>query len=42
MIATVIVMLLFTVGRVAERALHRRWLGKTDKEREAVELHEEE
>jgi putative Mg2+ transporter-C (MgtC) family protein len=40
-IATVIVMLLFTVGRVAERALHRRWLNKPAHERATVELHEE-
>jgi putative Mg2+ transporter-C (MgtC) family protein len=40
-IATVIVMLLFTVGRVAERTLHRRWLSKPEHERAAVELHDE-
>jgi putative Mg2+ transporter-C (MgtC) family protein len=41
LIATVIVMLLFTVGRVAERTLHRRWLSKPEHERAVAELHEE-
>lgn len=40
-IATIIVMLLFTVGRLVERTLHSRWLSKPEKEREALELHDE-
>jgi putative Mg2+ transporter-C (MgtC) family protein len=41
LIATVIVMLLFTVGRSAERTLHRRWLRKPEHERADMELHDE-
>jgi putative Mg2+ transporter-C (MgtC) family protein len=41
-IATLMVMLLFTVGRLVERSAHRRWLSRPEKEREALEIHEEE
>ncbi len=41
-IATLLVMLLFTVGRRVERSLHRRWLSRPEKEREAVEMQEDE
>lgn len=41
LIATVLIVVLFTVGRAVEHSLHRRWLNKPDKERAAVELHDE-
>lgn len=39
--AFILVMLLFLVGHPVERMLHRRWLGKSDKERAEIDLHEE-
>lgn len=41
LIATVIVLLLFTVGRKIEHTLHRRWLKRPAHERAAEELNEE-
>jgi putative Mg2+ transporter-C (MgtC) family protein len=40
-VALVMVFLLFVLGKPFEQALHRRWLDKPDKEKEAIALHEE-
>jgi putative Mg2+ transporter-C (MgtC) family protein len=40
-IATLIVLALFILGRPLERALHRRWLGKSDDERDTIDRLEE-
>ncbi|CAB3791142.1 MgtC/SapB family protein [Pararobbsia alpina] len=40
-IATIMVILLLTVGRALEQTLHRRWLSKPEQEREAAEMHDE-
>lgn len=41
LIATVIVLLLFTVGRKVEHTLHRRWLRRPQRDREVDDLNEE-
>ncbi|MES2148509.1 MAG: MgtC/SapB family protein [Pseudomonadota bacterium] len=38
---TAIVLLLFVVGRPLERSLHRRWLAKSDDERDTINRHDE-
>lgn len=40
-IALVLLLLLFLLGHPLERRLHRRWLGKSDKEREDISMHDE-
>lgn len=40
-IGLALVMLLFLLGHPLERMLHRRWLGKSEKERAEIDLHEE-
>jgi putative Mg2+ transporter-C (MgtC) family protein len=40
-IATVLLLLLLSVGGRIERALHRRWLRKSPEEQEAITRHEE-
>ncbi|MYM23204.1 MgtC/SapB family protein [Duganella sp. FT135W] len=40
-IGLIFVMLLFFLGHPLERMLHRRWLGKSEKERAEIDLHEE-
>lgn len=40
-IATASVMVLFVVGRPLERLLHKRWLNKSDSERDDISRHEE-
>lgn len=40
-IGLILVMLLFFLGHPIERMLHRRWLGKSEKERAEIDLHEE-
>jgi len=40
-IATVIVLVLFILGRPLERMLHRRWMGKSDDERATIDHLEE-
>jgi putative Mg2+ transporter-C (MgtC) family protein len=40
-IGLILVMLLFFLGHPLERMLHRRWLGKGEKERAEIDLHEE-
>jgi putative Mg2+ transporter-C (MgtC) family protein len=40
-IGLVLVMFLFFLGHPLERMLHRRWLGKSEKERAEIDLHEE-
>jgi putative Mg2+ transporter-C (MgtC) family protein len=40
-IALVLVFVLFVCGKPIERALHRRWLAKPEKEKQAISLHEE-
>jgi putative Mg2+ transporter-C (MgtC) family protein len=39
-IGLLLVMLLFLLGHPLERMLHRRWLGKTEKERTEIDMHE--
>ena len=39
-IGLILVMLLFLLGHPLERMLHRRWLGKTEKERTEIDMHE--
>lgn len=41
LMATALILLLFTVGRRVEHALHHRWLSKSDGERAAIVSHEE-
>jgi putative Mg2+ transporter-C (MgtC) family protein len=41
LIATIMALLLFTVGRKVEHALHRRWLRRPDDQRKSDELHDE-
>ncbi|MBB5393535.1 MULTISPECIES: MgtC/SapB family protein [unclassified Herbaspirillum] len=41
LMATVLVLLLFTVGRRIENVLHRRWMKKADHERAAIAAREE-
>jgi putative Mg2+ transporter-C (MgtC) family protein len=40
-IGLVLVLLLFILGHPLERSLHRRWLGKSDNERDEINLHED-
>ncbi|WP_075791851.1 MgtC/SapB family protein [Massilia putida] len=40
-IALVLVFVLFVCGKPIERTLHRRWLDKPEKEKQAIDLHEE-
>jgi putative Mg2+ transporter-C (MgtC) family protein len=40
-IGLILVMLLFFLGHPLERMLHRRWLGKSEKERAEIDLHED-
>jgi putative Mg2+ transporter-C (MgtC) family protein len=40
-IALALVFVLFVCGKPIERALHRRWLDKPEKEKQAISLHEE-
>jgi putative Mg2+ transporter-C (MgtC) family protein len=40
-IGLILVLLLFLLGHPLERLLHRRWLGKSEKERADIDLHEE-
>jgi putative Mg2+ transporter-C (MgtC) family protein len=40
-IALALVFILFVCGKPIERALHRRWLDKPEKEKQAISLHEE-
>jgi putative Mg2+ transporter-C (MgtC) family protein len=40
-IATTLLLLLLSVGRSIERALHRRWLLKSPEEQEAISRHDE-
>lgn len=40
-IATLIVLVLFILGRPLERMLHRRWMGKSDDERASIDHLEE-
>ena len=40
-IALVIVLMLFVIGRPLERALHRHWLSKSKEEKDAISKHEE-
>ncbi|MFA9215837.1 MAG: MgtC/SapB family protein [Sphingomonadaceae bacterium] len=37
----ILVLLLFLLGHPLERALHRRWLGKTEHERDEINQHED-
>jgi putative Mg2+ transporter-C (MgtC) family protein len=39
-IGLILVMLLFLLGHPLERMLHRRWLGKTEKERTEIDMHD--
>ena len=39
-IGLLLVMLLFLLGHPLERMLHRRWMGKTEKERTEIDLHD--
>jgi putative Mg2+ transporter-C (MgtC) family protein len=40
-IALVIVFILFVFGKPLEQALHRRWMNKPEKEKQAITAHEE-
>jgi putative Mg2+ transporter-C (MgtC) family protein len=40
-IGLILAMLLFFLGHPLERMLHRRWLGKSEKERAEIDLHED-
>ena len=39
-IGLILVMLLFLLGHPLERMLHQRWLGKTEKERTEIDMHD--